>query len=173
MWTVQPEHLILVAPPPCEYFWDNLSGVHSGVRVCVLCTHVSVRVHSWTLCILGWWFTHDVLSPLRHLESHSPPEADPLLLNSSQLSDNGAVPHPRNLLSTWLLTTLTLILLIQSQNKCVRVKARFLFLSNCSMVPVVFVVSKSYQVACLTKVWNFHNWAVEKNKIRNYTIAFI
>lgn len=34
-WAVHPEHLILVAPPPCEYLGKNFSEVHVGVRVCI------------------------------------------------------------------------------------------------------------------------------------------
>lgn len=32
MWTVQPEHLILVAPSTCKYVSDDMTGMHSETQ---------------------------------------------------------------------------------------------------------------------------------------------
>lgn len=34
MWTVQPEQLILLAPSPCEYVSENMTGLQSGTQGC-------------------------------------------------------------------------------------------------------------------------------------------
>lgn len=38
MWTVQPEHLILVAPTTCEYDNDETTGMRSETQGCMYLT---------------------------------------------------------------------------------------------------------------------------------------
>lgn len=52
MWTVHPEHLILVAPSACEYVSNNMTGMPS-----VLCTPGSSRIYMWTLCTCSQWLS--------------------------------------------------------------------------------------------------------------------
>lgn len=48
-WTVLPEHLILVAPSPCEYVSCDTSEVCSGVWACTSFVPMAHPRHTWAL----------------------------------------------------------------------------------------------------------------------------